>query len=116
MKNQSVQFIINGATYEIRQRHDGAGFNVVQSAIINPMPGATGGFKTIEKAVLAIRVLEHVGKDGPRFWDLWYRVSGVTQRSRLEREATAKRLGYRVERISRHENKWVRSEPVSQAQ
>jgi hypothetical protein len=79
----------------------------------NAMPGATGGFDSVESAQLAIRCLDHVGgeQNAQRWWDLWYRVSGVTQRSRDERKDLAKRLGYDVKRVARHEYVLVQRDP-----
>lgn len=86
------------------------GFNVSRGGL-NPMPGATGGFSSVEQAQLAIRVLEHTDGDTPgnsqRFWDLWHRVAGVTQRSRKETHAMAARMGMRVVREGRHNTRWV---------
>lgn len=85
------------------------GFNVSLRGC-NPMPGATGGFKSVEQAQLAIRVLEHTDGDTPgngnRFWDLWHRVSGVTQRERVRQRQMAANLGMKIVRLSRHEHRW----------
>ncbi|MFK4706076.1 hypothetical protein ABIC83_002915 [Roseateles asaccharophilus] len=95
-------------SYEIMPNGKGA-FNVSLRGC-NPMPGATGGFKSVEEAQLAIRVLEHTDGDTPgngdRFWDLWHRVSGVTQRERVRQRQTAANLGMKVIRVSRREYRW----------
>lgn len=86
------------------------GFNVSRGGL-NPMPGATGGFSSVDQAQLAIRVLEHTDGDTPgngqRFWDLWHRVAGVTQRSRKEAHAMAARMGMRIVREGRHNTRWI---------
>ena len=96
-------------SYSFIPRADGT-FNVSRGGC-NPMPGATGGFASIAQAQLAVRVLEHTEGDAPgnghRFWDLWHRVSGVTQRERLRDHKTAARLGMRVVRLGRHSTRWV---------
>jgi hypothetical protein len=91
---------------------------------INPMPGATGGFKTIRDALLAIRCLEFVrrkvgatgyehadGFDAQRWWDLYHRVSGVTAKGRAEQNRMAKALGRKIIRAAgkagRHNSTWV---------
>ncbi|OIP99458.1 hypothetical protein AUK40_00680 [Candidatus Wirthbacteria bacterium CG2_30_54_11] len=108
-----LQVIMNGRSYDIVPVRNGSGYNVVVRGIINPMPGGTGGFQTIEQAVLSIRILERAGDDSDRFWNLWYRVSGVTQKSRDQNKAFAALIGMKVERISRHEHRLVQIDKVS---
>jgi hypothetical protein len=94
--------------YRVRPNGKG-GFSISRDGM-NPMPGATSGFKSHRDALVAIQCLEHCGGDIPgvsdRFWDLYHRVSGVTQRERDFRNKTAKAMGYKIVRLGRHSYQW----------
>lgn len=96
--------------YHIQSDRRG-GFNVTVRRIINPMPGATGGFKSIREALVAIKVLEKTNGDVPgnsdRFWRLLHRVNGTTQRSREVQRRIAASMGMRVIRLGPNSSKWV---------
>jgi hypothetical protein len=82
-------------------------------SIINPMPGATSGFKSIRNALLAIKVLERVnaqGRNPSDFWPVYHRAAGVTERSRVDRVKMAAAMKMRVVRLSRNS---FRYEPLT---
>jgi hypothetical protein len=108
---RKVLSVRTGRTYEVVPDGRG-GYDIVEGGT-NPLPGATGGFKDVGEALLCIRVLEHTDGTRPenskRFWDLWYRVSGVTQRNRDQAKEMAAQLGLRIEWVDRHTRRWVRA-------
>lgn len=76
---------------------------------INPMPGATSGFASLRDALLALRCLLFVesrcghsvgseGFDAQRWWDLFWRCSGHTQRRRDWHRRLYAELGLRARR------------------
>lgn len=74
--------------------------------MVCPLPAAIWRFDTIRAAQLAVRCWEHARYNAPRFWDLYWRVTGLWEQSRKEREARAAVSGFTVRRIDRHTFVW----------
>jgi hypothetical protein len=108
MKSTLIQSIAakdGGDPYEIYHIPDGIG---VRRGASNPMPGSAT-YKTVEMALLAVRVLEKTdGANNPdHFWDMWFRVTGATQRRRDINNAEAAAIGKRIVRRARYKYEWV---------
>lgn len=98
---------------KFKTRGDFAGGYIISIGGMNPMPGATGGFKSIAGCLLAIRCLEHVGHDGKRWWRLYHRVTGVTGANRKSNREMAEAMGYDIKYNGNSNWTWTQKRKVA---